>query len=404
VAQALAAVVLRERGLLSRPCLLPGPALHDRRHAYFGALDRLRWGDGRTWVSFFLATIERAATDAAVACEAIREGFLADARRLPSGGARRLLRRLAAGALPVREVSAAGEDGLRALRAARIARVTRGLFTVNTFTDREWGYGDESPAVFDPTDFDADAIVGVAQAAGMKGLILTAKHHDGFYLWPSKHTEHSVKNSPWRGGKGDLVREMSDACHRHGLAFGVYLSPWDRHHPEYGRPAYLSYYRAQLRELTTGYRPLFEVWFDGANGGDGYYGGARETRTIDRRTYYDWPVGNEKGVAGDPAWSTLDRDDSPAGAPRSLLCVGGPRRVAPPEPPARPAGADPRERRALPARLSGPARRHVLHRPGPRGDRSRQQRAGRRRPVRRRQRPRWEERHLLGDRRRGHGT
>ena len=206
-------------------------------------------------------------------------------------------------------------------------------FTVNTFTDKEWGYGDEAESVFNPTAFDADQIVSVAKAAGMKGLILTAKHHDGFCLWPSAYTEHSVKNSPWRNGKGDVVKELSAACHRSGLKFGVYLSPWDRNRSDYARPEYLTYYRNQLRELLTSYGEVFTVWFDGANGGDGFYGGAKERRTIDNRTYYDWVntwktvrelmpmavmfsdagpdarwVGNERGIAGDPCWATLNAE------------------------------------------------------------------------------------------------
>jgi alpha-L-fucosidase len=204
-------------------------------------------------------------------------------------------------------------------------------FTVNTFTNREWGYGDESPAVFNPTDFDADQIVGAAKDGGMNGLILTCKHHDGFCLWPSRYTEHSVKNSPFRR---DVVREISDACGKTGLKFGVYLSPWDRNHKDYGRPEYLVYYRNQLRELLTEYGPVFEIFFDGANGGDGYYGGAYERREIDNRTYYDWPntwqivrdlqpntvlfsdagpdirwVGNEQGVAGETCWATQNSED-----------------------------------------------------------------------------------------------
>jgi alpha-L-fucosidase len=207
-------------------------------------------------------------------------------------------------------------------------------FSINTFTDKEWGYGDESPTMFDPSEFDAGQIVRVARDAGLRGLVLTCKHHDGFCLWPSQSTEHSVKNSPWKGGGGDVVWEISEACRSHGLKFGVYLSPWDRNHADYGAAAYVEYYRAQLRELLTGYGPIFEVWFDGANGGDGYYGGARETRNIDNRTYYDWDntweivrelqpdaciftdrgpdtrwCGNESGYAGDPCWSTLNIEE-----------------------------------------------------------------------------------------------
>ena len=201
-------------------------------------------------------------------------------------------------------------------------------FGPNTFTDKEWGYGDTPAEAFNPTRLDCEQWVRTIAGAGMKGVILTCKHHDGFCLWPSRYTDYSVKGSPFRGGKGDVVRELSDACRKHGIKFGVYLSPWDRHQATYGTPEYVTYYYNQLTELMTQYGDIFEVWFDGANGGDGWYGDACEKREIDRSTYYNYPhawgivnnlqpdavifsdggpgcrwVGNEKGYANPTNWA-----------------------------------------------------------------------------------------------------
>jgi alpha-L-fucosidase len=212
-------------------------------------------------------------------------------------------------------------------------------FSINTFTGREWGYGDESPDLFDPADADVEQWVITAKEGGMKELILTAKHHDGFCLWPSAYTEHSVKKSPYKNGNGDLVAEFTDACRKHGIKAGLYLSPWDRNHKDYGKSEYIDYYRNQIRELLTNYGEISEIWFDGANGGDGYYGGANEKRVIERESYYDWEntfkfvkelqpdimifsdagpdirwTGNEQGIAGETFWSTIDG---------SRLVIGG---------------------------------------------------------------------------------
>jgi len=195
-------------------------------------------------------------------------------------------------------------------------------FTINTFTDREWGDGSESPQIFNPLQFDARQWARTAKECGFGSMILTAKHHDGFCLWPTHTTRHSVASSPWRDGKGDIVREFVQACREYDLGVGFYLSPWDRNAPSYGQgKAYDDFYIAQLTELLTQYGDVVEVWFDGANG-EGPNG---------KRQPYDWPrihatvralqpnavmfsdsgpdvrwIGNETGSAGSTCWASVD--------------------------------------------------------------------------------------------------
>ena len=211
-------------------------------------------------------------------------------------------------------------------------------FTVNTFTDKEWGDGTESPAIFNPTKLDARQWVRHLRDAGFKMAIITAKHHDGFCLWPSRLTEHSVKNSPWKDGKGDVVGEVAAACREYGLKFGVYLSPWDRHEPRYGTASYNDFYKAQLRELLTNYGEVSEVWFDGAKGEnaknmtydfEGYWAIVRELQPnavmfSDVGPDVRW-VGNEAGNAGETCWSTINTEGmAPGVADAKYLNRGDP--------------------------------------------------------------------------------
>ena len=214
-------------------------------------------------------------------------------------------------------------------------------FGLNTFNDREWGYGDSDPKTFNPAKLDCEQWVKTFVESGMKGVILTAKHHDGFCLWPTQLTEYCIRNTPYKNGQGDIVRELSDACKKYGIKFAVYLSPWDRHQANYGTPEYVDYFYKQLHELLTNYGDVFEIWFDGANGGDGWYGGAKDSRTIDRKTYYQYDrayemidkyqpqavvfsdggpgcrwVGNENGFAGATNWSFLRAGEVYPGYPK----------------------------------------------------------------------------------------
>lgn len=232
--------------------------------------------------------------------------------------------------------------GVKEAMAARVIPLPRQLawqqlemtafihFGINTFTDSEWGHGDESPELFNPSSLDAEQWVRVLSEAGMNMVIITAKHHDGFCLWPTKTTSHSVASSPWKEGKGDVIRELRDACEKYNMKFGVYLSPWDRNAECYGdSPAYDKFYMEQLTELLTWYGKVDEVWFDGANG----EGPGGKKQVYDWQAYYDlirklqpdavtaimgedvrW-VGTESGYGRETEWSVTAL--APGGTPES---------------------------------------------------------------------------------------
>ncbi len=194
-------------------------------------------------------------------------------------------------------------------------------FGPNTFTDLEWGKGTEKEEVFNPTSLDCRQWCRVAKAAGAKGIIITAKHHDGFCLWPSKYSSHTVRESKWKNGKGDVLKELSAACKEYGLKFGVYISPWDRNHPDYGTAKYNDVFVHMMTELFTNYGPIWELWWDGANG-EGpngkkqVYDWDRFKKTVKKLSpstvifsdigpHIRW-AGNENGIAGETNWNTLD--------------------------------------------------------------------------------------------------
>ncbi len=194
-------------------------------------------------------------------------------------------------------------------------------FGPNTFTDKEWGLGDEPEDVFNPANLNCEQWCRIARDAGAKGIIITAKHHDGFCLWPSKYSAHTVRESKWKNGKGDVLKELSAACKKYGLKFGVYISPWDRNHPKYGTPEYNDVFVNMMKEIFQNYGPIWELWWDGANG-EGPNG---------KKQVYDWKrfentvrelspstvifsdvgpdirwCGNEKGIAGETNWNYLN--------------------------------------------------------------------------------------------------